>query len=70
VGSGGVGAGMARGVRKGSKGATGARHMAGKGGGASAEKHRRRLEVDEGGSICNFPKVQGLLYKAYITIKP
>jgi hypothetical protein len=30
-----------------------------------AEKRRRRgLEVDEGGSICNFPKVQGLLCKA------
>jgi hypothetical protein len=32
---------------------------------ARAEKTESRgLEVDEGGSICNFPKVLGLLYKA------
>jgi hypothetical protein len=32
--------------------------------GSGAEKQRRRgLEVDEGGSVCNFVKVQGLLCK-------
>jgi hypothetical protein len=28
------------------------------------------VEVDEGGSVCNFPKVQGLHCKAKITFKP
>jgi hypothetical protein len=32
--------------------------------GSGVEKQTRRgLEVDEGGSVCNFPKVQGLLCK-------
>jgi hypothetical protein len=53
-GSGGADAGAARGARKGGVGAAGRR----------AEKQRRGLKVDEGGSFCNFLKVQGLHCKA------
>jgi hypothetical protein len=44
------------------RGAAGARHMAGEGGGsrARAETERGGLEVDEEGPSFNFPKVQGL----------
>jgi hypothetical protein len=41
------------------------------GGGGRAEKtEERRLEVDEGGPVFNFPKVQGLLRNAELTFKP
>jgi hypothetical protein len=42
VGSGGAGAGAARGARKGGTGAAGARHMAGEGGGVGQRRKQRR----------------------------
>jgi hypothetical protein len=41
VGSGGAGAGAARGAREGGAGAAGARHMAGEGGGGRAQRKQR-----------------------------
>jgi hypothetical protein len=41
VGSGGAGAGAARGARKGGAGAAGERHMAGEGGGGRAQRKQR-----------------------------
>jgi hypothetical protein len=54
------------------RGAAGARHMAGDGGRVHGREQSRGagLEVDEGGLICYFPKVQGLHCKARLTFKP
>jgi hypothetical protein len=71
VGSGGAGAGAARGTEGGGAGAANAQHMAGKAVGQHREENRGGgLEVDEGGLSCNFPKVQGLLCNAELTFKP
>jgi hypothetical protein len=39
-------------------------------GSAQRETERGGLQVDEGGLICNSPKVQGLYYKVELTFKP
>jgi hypothetical protein len=64
VGSGGTGAGAARGAMKGGAGRLVCGTWPMRAAGSGAEKQRRGLEVDEGGSVCNFPKVQGLHCKA------
>jgi hypothetical protein len=71
VGSGGRGAGAARGVKRGSAGQLGSVTWPAKAAGAAQRETKRGgPEVDKGGPSYNSPEVQGLHCKAKLAVKP